>query len=466
MTNGIRTNVTQLLNVLKGKKVVIIGHNNVDIDSALSGILMSRLLNFLNIENKFCILDELKQDTVSAIKELIGIDITCFCDKQEAENNERNLFLLDHYETTYEGQVIGCIDHHPNKQNKNYKFMYVRNSCATAYLIYEIMKQVSFPIGREEAKMVIVSMMVDTISFRSSKTVEKEIEQAKKIARVYSIDYKKLEKDCLLLTPIDKLTVEEIISNGEKTYNYNGKKVTSAYVQLYGIPKQKVDSWLKALERKIQNLQIDMMVFIIYETKSNTTYEYQIMKDCIKKIVSKGLLSRGQKLMPLIEERFIQDNTKHNKMQQIVESLAKQEKTLATMESCTGGQLASEITNVDGASEILKESYISYCNEAKIKFGLPATIIDKYTVYSAQTATGMAKAVRKAAKSQIGIGITGQIGRIDPNNVGGDVNNVWYSINEDNKELVCKLIITKECERFEKKQIIVREIIESLYNLY
>lgn len=464
MTNDIRTNVKEQLNVLKGKKIIIIGHNNIDIDSALSGLLMSKLLTFLNIENKFCILDEVEQNTVDTIKELVGIDISGY--KQKCEDKQKNLFLLDHYETTYEGEVIGCIDHHPNKQRKNYKFMYVRNSCATAYLIYEIMKQVEFPIGRQEAKMVIVSMMADTISFRSTKTVKEEMEQAKNIATEYKLDYKKIERDCLLLTPIDKLTVEEIISNGKKTYNYNGKKVISSYVQLYGLPKQQdVKTWLKALESKIQNPQIDMIVFIICETKSNTTYEYQIMKDCIKKIVNKGeLLSRGQKVMPLIEERFIQDN-KH-KMKEIVKRLAKQRKTLATMESCTGGQLASEITNIDGASEILKESYVSYSNEAKIKFGLPAKIIDKHTVYSEQTASGMAKAVRKTAKSQIGIGITGQIGRVDPNNSGCDVNNVWYSINEGDKELICKLIITKECERSEKKQIIVREIIESLYNLY
>lgn len=77
--------------------------------------------------------------------------------------------------------------------------------------------------------------------------------------------------------------------------------------------------------------------------------------------------------------------------EKIVEKLKKQNKTIAFMESCTGGLLANSITNVSGASEIIKISLVTYSNEYKIKFGVDKNVIEKYTVYSAETAKEMAK---------------------------------------------------------------------------
>ena len=90
----------------------------------------------------------------------------------------------------------------------------------------------------------------------------------------------------------------------------------------------------------------------------------------------------------------------------IVSKLDELSLSIATMESCTGGGIANEITNISGASSVLKESYVTYCNEAKIKQGVPAEVIAKYTVYSPETAVEMAKAVKKNANSDIGVGVT------------------------------------------------------------
>ncbi len=450
----------ELVNSLKGKKITILGHDNIDVDATLSGILMSQLLNFLGIENEFCIIEEVKEnDTYTIIKKLLKIDMKKW-QKQE-EKDDKNLFLVDHYETIHKGKVIGCIDHHPTQQNKNYNFKYVRNSCATAYLIYEIMKQVDFPIQKEQVEMIITAMMVDTVAFRSSKAIKEEVEEAKKLAEEHGIDYDLIEKESLCLTPIEEFSIDEIISNGQKWYNYNGSKVGSSYLQLYGMPEEDtLQEWINKLKEKREETQSDMLVFIIFETKSNTTYDYQIMEDCIKESIHKGILSRGKDIMPLIESRYLNQTKLEEKIEKFVKELIKNDKTIATMESCTGGQVASEITNIEGASSVLKESYVSYCNEAKIKFGVPKEIIDKYTVYSAETAIAMAKAVKNNANSDIGIGITGQLGRIDPNNKGCTNNTAWYCIIQNNKELVGKLYIKENLTRLEKKKIIIREIME------
>lgn len=305
MDETINKRVESLQKVLEGKKITIIGHDNIDVDATLSGILMSKVLTFLGIENEFCILEKVKKDdTYDIITELFNIDMKKL--EKVSESAERYLLLLDHYETVHEGKVIACIDHHPNQSQKEYDFIYSRNSCATSYLIYEIMKEVNFPIGIEEAKMIIVSMMVDTVSFKSSKAIPEEVIQAKKLAKEFNLDYDFLEKVCFCLTPIEKFTIEEIISNGQKWYVYNGIEVGSAYVQLYNLPEKEIlNNWLEKLFERRKETKSELLVFIIFEMKNSITYEYHITKEKIEKFVKKGILSRGKDIMPLIENQFL-----------------------------------------------------------------------------------------------------------------------------------------------------------------
>lgn len=52
--------------------------------------------------------------------------------------------------------------------------------------------------------------------------------------------------------------------------------------------------------------------------------------------------------MPLIEVRYLEGMNIEEKMEVIVKRLISQSKTIATIKSCIGGQLTSEITNVEG----------------------------------------------------------------------------------------------------------------------
>ena len=73
-------------------------------------------------------------------------------------------------------------------------------------------------------------------------------------------------------------------------------------------------------------------------------------------------------------------------MKKVVDRLKDLNKTVATMESCTGGFVASSITDIEGASDVLKFSAVTYSNEYKIKMGVSSEIIDKYSVYSKEVA--------------------------------------------------------------------------------
>lgn len=154
-------------------------------------------------------------------------------------------------------------------------------------------------------------------------------------------------------------------------------------------------------------------------------------------------------------------------MKEIVELLTQKKETIATMESCTGGYIANEITNIEGASNVLNFSAVTYSNEYKIKMGVPEKTIAKYSVYSIETAIEMAKAISKYADSTYGIGITGQLGKKDQNNESSDDSTIYICIyNSKNGE---KQTITLQAEetRIKSKQkicYIIQKILKEFIN--
>ena len=150
---------------------------------------------------------------------------------------------------------------------------------------------------------------------------------------------------------------------------------------------------------------------------------------------------------------------------EIVNKLIEKKQTIATMESCTGGGIANEITNISGASAIIKESYVTYCNEAKIKHGVAAEVIDTYSVYSTETAIEMAKAAKQKANSNYSIGVTGQLGRIDPNNPEEKLNHVWFAISDKDDNITSKEIVVPSDDRNKQKEYVIDEIAKELVNI-
>ena len=90
--------------------------------------------------------------------------------------------------------------------------------------------------------------------------------------------------------------------------------------------------------------------------------------------------------------------------------LAERGLTIAVMESCTGGLLADTITNVPGSSRYFRGGIVSYAVEIKEAMGVDPAVIEKFGVYSDETAKAMAKAVRERLGADIGIGTTGVAG--------------------------------------------------------
>ena len=152
-------------------------------------------------------------------------------------------------------------------------------------------------------------------------------------------------------------------------------------------------------------------------------------------------------------------------MEEIVNKLREIGKTIATMESCTGGYIVNSITNIPGASYVLRYSCITYANEFKVKMGVDSKVIDKYSVYSQEVADEMSLNISKFADSDYGIGVTGKLLRADQNNDFGQDNEVYISIydREKNRYLKSKVTVIYET-REENKSLILKEVIKLLKN--
>jgi nicotinamide-nucleotide amidase len=90
--------------------------------------------------------------------------------------------------------------------------------------------------------------------------------------------------------------------------------------------------------------------------------------------------------------------------------LVKQGRTVATMESASGGLLASYFTDTPGSSEWFVGGTVAYSAKLKVQAGVPQAIIETHGTVASETALAMATAARERAGADAGIGITGVAG--------------------------------------------------------
>lgn len=117
---------------------------------------------------------------------------------------------------------------------------------------------------------------------------------------------------------------------------------------------------------------------------------------------------------------------------QIVDILIKNNLKISFAESITGGMLASAITDISGASNVIESSYVTYSNDSKNKnLNVSKETLKEFGAISENTAYEMAKGVKEKSLANIGVSTTGEAG---PNSSETEVGNVFTCIyfGEDN----------------------------------
>lgn len=153
-------------------------------------------------------------------------------------------------------------------------------------------------------------------------------------------------------------------------------------------------------------------------------------------------------------------------MQNVIEYLIKERKTISTMESCTGGAIANAITNIPGASEVFMYSAVTYSNDYKVKMGVSSSTIDKYTVYSEEVAKEMSKVISNYTNSNYGVGVTGKLNRADINNPYGQDNLVYISVYDKNNDTYHTSTVTcTKDTRPKNKELVIEKVVSIMNNI-
>lgn len=99
------------------------------------------------------------------------------------------------------------------------------------------------------------------------------------------------------------------------------------------------------------------------------------------------------------------------KAERAMRRLCDKELTVATAESCTGGMLASLLTDIEGCGHGFDRGFVTYSGEAKQELlGLPAELVDCNDAVTADVAKAMAEGALSRCKADIALSVTGFAG--------------------------------------------------------
>lgn len=167
-----------------------------------------------------------------------------------------------------------------------------------------------------------------------------------------------------------------------------------------------------------------------------------------------------------VKKKYVEKDIRQD-YRKLTELLIEWNISITTMESATAGQIASLITDTEGASAIFKGASITYSNETKIMQGVSAEVIHKYTVYSKETAEAMATACANMYGADIGIGVTGTMGNTDPDNADASVpGQVYFAISLKGTVRSYVVEIPQQSSRLMYKLAVAKEVYDVLMRLF
>ncbi|WP_430424572.1 competence/damage-inducible protein A [Maribacter litoralis] len=162
---------------------------------------------------------------------------------------------------------------------------------------------------------------------------------------------------------------------------------------------------------------------------------------------------QSEKLFPLIEDIVYGLEDDQSLEEIVAKLLIDKSLTLSTAESFTGGMIAEKLTSLPGASGYFKGSVVSYATEAKINvLKVPAELVDKHSVVSAEVATAMAKGAKKLMKTDFAIATTGNAGPTKGDSNAG-VGTVFIAVEGPTSQFVQEFQMGSTRERVVEKSV-------------
>lgn len=123
------------------------------------------------------------------------------------------------------------------------------------------------------------------------------------------------------------------------------------------------------------------------------------------------LVSRGEAIVRERLGRFLYGQGEEEIEATLIEALTRRRETLGLAESCTGGGIAHRLTNVPGASAVLRAGLVTYSNEAKQRFlGVREETLQQHGAVSEPVAREMAEGARRETGADYALAVTGIAG--------------------------------------------------------
>lgn len=286
------------------KKVIILGHENPDVDSMVSGFLLEKLLNRRNlgINFKFVIPDRVIDDESVKVCKKYGLDVRKYQDEIDFNNSSLKYILVDHHKREVAGQIVGVIDHHPALEEV-YNIDHYTNTKASSTSCLIVQKN-EREFTKEELTLAMLAAFFDTASFHSTKARKKDFIWIKKWSKKFSINWQDLYQDGLAITP--EMSISKLAVNGLKKYNFNNMLIESSYIQIIDVDKKedKIKAILDFLSEYLIKKELDCFIFIVHDMTKFKSTVYQIDKTGIKVRKYNSYASRGTTIMPDIYDDF------------------------------------------------------------------------------------------------------------------------------------------------------------------
>ncbi len=280
-------------------KVKVLGHDAPDPDTAISTLLMTRLLRALGYDAEPVRTGWLCEKGFRLLSGY-GIDYAGWTDITEPSDA---LFLVDCHETSRPGRVIGVVDHHPTKDTPPAE-VYINGPYSSAALrIYRLMLEEGVRPTDEEELLTLCSIYFDTQALLSTKFDPNDRPLIDSLIKKHG-----LKEDALIelgLTLADmSLPAEELSGDGLKYYSICGLRVASTQIQARRISDSLRKAAIEHINKRRNDEGVDLWLLILSEPLTPSTEVIEIYDGRVEATSYPRFLSRSMDIIPQISEKL------------------------------------------------------------------------------------------------------------------------------------------------------------------
>lgn len=281
-------------------KFIILGHENPDNDSIVSGYLLEKLMKRKGYSAEFIIPDKVISDENIMLANYCGLDPTIY-QKSLPENPNIKYILVDHYERELPGEIVAIIDHHPTDKTITVPYYQNKPACSTSCLI---VKDNERYFSVNDLKATCLSAMVDTAAFHSNKTVISDYLWVKSICTKFNFNYDELLT--ISMCPTDISDIQSASLNGLKKHDLHGHKVASSFLHLSKPTdnETKINQIINYLRDFSNKEGYELFAFIVHDITNFKTTLYKIRENSTEKVEYDEYTSRGTRIIPDITEEL------------------------------------------------------------------------------------------------------------------------------------------------------------------